>query len=599
MALIDQIIRATRTGEQVILTPESSRIATRLPTGKAATENPLTQNLLVGTHAMDAGGTLPKNLQLIGTNPAYNQRLTGGPLLNQAEDLAKQYRDNLLYLYDATPDEMHGQAKLWYDGANFLANQFAQKFGTKPEAAAGVMASLSPQKDWYQNVSLAERLMGAVRAAKKQGLTKEQKEVLTELYPGDKYKKDILAVKERSWDNLTDTQKAMWVRSYDKVNNPSRYRIVTPDGKFIDFAKTQGGENRKVAWGSNTEIGKAISVLENPSIENISSQMGSAHKVRNFYNNIIKPNDPYGDVTIDTHAVAAAHLEPFSGKSVPVSHNFGTLKGGANTSLTGAQGTYGIYSDAYRMAANELGILPRELQSITWEAVRGLFPAAYKNEANAQRIANIMNNYKTGQITLDQAQRMVTESAGGITLPSWFQRGKDITKMGGMSPSSFRSSAPVGVLSALLGGKYLKDRMMTPQEQAARVIKPNEESDMAKLVNKTLMESYDPSPDVGSIKGVANNPVSQGAASLGMTLQGVGKNMQDAGPLGWMAGTAVEDLGNISQRAGYGESKITDPGMAVLDLMALNPSLYLSRGVANAMKDKDRNSMLMRQIFGD
>jgi hypothetical protein len=33
--------------------------------------------------------------------------------------------------------------------------------------------------------------------------------------------------------------------------------------------------------------------------------MGERHKVRNFYNNIYDPNSPYGDVTIDTHAVAA------------------------------------------------------------------------------------------------------------------------------------------------------------------------------------------------------------------------------------------------------------------------------------------------------
>ena len=455
MSIFDNIFRAIRAAEDVPLTSESSRIATRFPTGKGS-EDPLSQNVIIGTPAMEQGGTLGKNLDIIQASPEYNLRMSDGSLLDRAGDLAKQYRDNLIYLYEATPDEMHGQAKLWYDGANSLANQFSQKFGTTPEAAAGVMAALSPQKDWYQNVSLAERLMGAVNAAKKQGMTKEMKEKISEIYPGDKYKKDRDAVLSRPFDKLTDEQKAMWVRSYDQANNPRRYRIVTPDGKFMDFAKTKAGENAKAAWGSNTEIGKAISVLENPSIENISAKMGGQHKVRNFYNNIIRPNDPYGDVTIDTHAVAAAHLEPFSGKSVPVSHNFGTKA--ASTKSTGAQGTYGIYADAYRMAADELGIKPRELQSITWEAVRGLFPAAFKTDANAQRISNIMNNYKTGQISLDQAQKMVTEQAGGIILPSWFNRGKDVTKASGMSPSSFKSAGPVGVLSALTAMNYLNEQ---------------------------------------------------------------------------------------------------------------------------------------------
>jgi hypothetical protein len=87
-----------------------------------------------------------------------------------------------------------------------------------------------------------------------------------------------------------------------------------------------------------------------------------------------------------------------------------------------------------------------------------LFPAAFKTDANAQRISNIMNNYKTGQISLDQAQKMVTEQAGGIILPSWFNRGKDVTKTSGMSPSSFKSAGPVGVLSALTAMNYLNEQ---------------------------------------------------------------------------------------------------------------------------------------------
>jgi hypothetical protein len=65
-----------------------------------------------------------------------------------------------------------------------------------------------------------------------------------------------------------------------------------------------------VAWGSNVEIAKAISAIGNPTRDNVSERMGEKHKVRNFYNNIFDPQSTHGDVTIDTHAVAAALLRP-------------------------------------------------------------------------------------------------------------------------------------------------------------------------------------------------------------------------------------------------------------------------------------------------
>ena len=112
--------------------------------------------------------------------------------------------------------------------------------------------------------------------------------------------------------------------------------------------------------------------------------------------------DKAGDVTIDTHAVAAGLLRPLSGKSIEVTHNFGGT-GIANSSITGNKGTYALYAEAYRQAAKERGVLPREMQSITWEAVRGLFNPQYKGQAsNVQYIDNIWAQYKSGDITIEE-----------------------------------------------------------------------------------------------------------------------------------------------------------------------------------------------------
>ena len=79
----------------------------------------------------------------------------------------------------------------------------------------------------------------------------------------------------------------------------------------------------KAAWGSLNEIGKAVASIDaNGDVNTISVLMGERHKVRNFYNNIYSPNSLFGDVTIDTHAVAAGLLRPLSGNSLEVDHNF-------------------------------------------------------------------------------------------------------------------------------------------------------------------------------------------------------------------------------------------------------------------------------------
>ena len=141
------------------------------------------------------------------------------------------------------------------------------------------------------------------------------------------------------------------------------------------------------------------------------------HKVRSFYNNILSPMSDQGDVTIDTHAVAAAHLRPFSGEHIEVKENF---KQGGKASVTGAVGAYGLYADAYRQAAAEVGILPREMQSITWEAVRGLFTPGFKGqEKNQEIIANIWKKYDAGDITIDQARQEIFDEAGGINRAAW------------------------------------------------------------------------------------------------------------------------------------------------------------------------------------
>jgi hypothetical protein len=189
------------------------------------------------------------------------------------------------------------------------------------------------------------------------------------------------------------------------------------------------GTEAGAGWGSLVEIAKAIrSVEEANNPAEISNLMGVKHKVRNFYNNIVSPNSKHGDVTMDTHAIAAGLLRPLSGSSLEVAHNLDTSPGkgmpsAGGSDATGIRGTYPIFAEAYRRAAKDRGLLPREMQSITWEAVRGLFPRTWKRAKNVSAVDDIWNRYRNGHIDRNEARNKIFELTGasnGIQPPSWF-----------------------------------------------------------------------------------------------------------------------------------------------------------------------------------
>jgi hypothetical protein len=348
----------------------------------------------------------------------------------------KNVKDNLKWLYNQFSDEVRTITKLWYDGANIVSNEIANQYGYSTNQVSGVMAVLSPQMDWFRNLSLGKRVIDIYNTKMDSTLDDKMADYIrnantgtgkkvTPLFEGPANKlteKSIdLLIKEmqgKTFREMSLPEKAFFVRAYDEVYNTRDYENISPTGEINGFVMTDKGSRAKVGWGGFGPIMKAISILENGSIENISENLGNQHKVRNFFVNISNPNDKNA-VTIDTHAVAAALLKPLAGSDAEVNTN---LSGPPKSATTGLVGSYPVLADAYRELANELGILPRELQSITWEAVRGLYKASFKQSAkNKKAINDIWEEYRIGKITEKELYEQINTKAGGVSKPVWYE----------------------------------------------------------------------------------------------------------------------------------------------------------------------------------
>ena len=408
--------------------------------------------------------------------------------IEQADKIYSSLNDvatkNLGILIRMFPQDLRVFASLWYDGANLIANRFADAYNISLEQSSAILAVNSPQKDWYMNVALAERTMHIYTA--RQGYVFDssmannflkragEPELKTDKNGNSYYEGNATPVYDDEGNHATDSEgilqfnnwdsqkakdkrdkeakilnlglrgkalkdiqpisfnfkgkkvsyskealQARFVRMFSEATantsfrDPKTFNVIRPDGAILDRPTlSDKGKPRSIAWGSYSTIEKSIRILEAPQdqeMESVSKELGLMHKVRSFYNNIADPSNSSGHVTMDTHAIAALLLKPVSGNSTEVTQNFGG-KGTSSDATLGLSGLYPAFAEAYRSVAfqNDLSganYLVREVQSITWEAVRQLFPPKWKSNKNHVRVvAEIWNDYELGDITFEEAQ---------------------------------------------------------------------------------------------------------------------------------------------------------------------------------------------------
>jgi len=402
------------------------RISQRFPTGKT-TEDPLTDNLLINTDVMRQDpAKMQQTADIIADYPSTTNEMREMNPDERVNAFIEQLRGNYHAMYDLMPPERAERAGKWYLGANRIANERAHEVGVKPEAAAGVYAALSPQKDWFMNVYLGDQVLRTLDRNPK--VTKDMLRVAEGIKPfqTDDARDMLAASLGRRIQNLDPQAQAAAVRLYDETYNPRTYQKITPEGDYGDLVTTKAGEPAKPAWNTQNSIEKAVQAAQSGGdMSAISPLMGNKHKVRNFYNNIAAPElgAMFGDITADTHHIGAGLFRPLTGNSPEVlqgllSGSAGIAKG-PQSAVTGMQGLYPLYADATRLAAADRGIPTRQMQSVPWEAMRALFPPEFRTAANQGNIDDIWRMFGQNQITADEARSRTVDAAGGFKPPNW------------------------------------------------------------------------------------------------------------------------------------------------------------------------------------
>lgn len=435
---------ANEPGEQNLSAPydaeNSRRVSTRFPTAVSRTADPMSHEL-----------TLEHDM--IHENPAIAQRLAD-KIVRQNKSMVftpeevqqgakgifnsfiRQAKDNIKSVYERARNAgTHVSDRVWYDGAHAFTKTDAEANDMSHEQAAAVLASLSPQKDWDANVSLYKRIVDVVKNKGDIKMTPEmekkgaefvreinaanRKNVAAGKEPTEPWveKKLINKLKGKSFNQVEKPlEKAAWLRLYDEAHNSRGFDELHADGSVVGPRKTLGGVTEKVAWGDLLPIAKSIRILQDGSRENISQNLGENHKVRSFYNNIIDPNSPHGDVTADTHHVGLSLMRPVAGMDPEPKLNFD----GNGSSINGVHGTYPLYVEAARQAMQELNAehpdeppleYPRQLQSVTWVEWRKMFPPESRTLTTKAKVDSIWKEHLDGQITADEARTKISDYA--------------------------------------------------------------------------------------------------------------------------------------------------------------------------------------------
>ena len=130
--------------------------------------------------------------------------LLTGDIEADAQRYMQHVRDNLLFLHDSVPPEIRERSRLWYEGANRMAAERAKYYGLPDASVAGIYAALSPQKDWFMNVSLGDRVLHTYMNHLDQPFTSEMAATAQRIYGKPQYEINMQHVSRARLRDLDD-----------------------------------------------------------------------------------------------------------------------------------------------------------------------------------------------------------------------------------------------------------------------------------------------------------------------------------------------------------------------------------------------------------
>ncbi len=393
--------------------------------------------------------------------PNFTEKELSGTPAQQAKAIVDHMASNDKFLYEhageawlkdkSSPNYNPKQniledSKVWYGGAHARGEAIAERDGFHPASVMGMIAKLSPQKDWDMNVEMADRLSHIYRnqqdtkwspemektakdtVAKQLAASVKAYTQATGAPPTKERYADMVAKKEGVLAAARDhtlancpsvLAQAAWIRTYDETYHSSAFSSFNPDGSRGANVKTAAGVDQKLVWNTNGFIADGIKMLNaNGHPDKISEILGDGHKVRSFYNNILDPTSPNHDVTGDTHQVGANLFRSGKAIAVAVGQNLNTMDAKAkempggnvtipSSKVTGINGTYPFHADAVRQAAKEEGVIPNAMQAVSWVVKRASFSRA-SDEALA-KVEKTWHEYHdaNGRISQRETQEKV------------------------------------------------------------------------------------------------------------------------------------------------------------------------------------------------
>lgn len=312
---------------------------------------------------------------------------------------------------DEAATRLHAE---WYPFAHRWLAELADgnpNHGVSRPGAWAATASLSPGADWAHNVAWAKRVIEAIsddvevrpewiRAS--YDLEREAGRVKGRGGGRPRYRRELVG---KRLSELNDEQAAYALRAWHD------YDPVTQLGGHAGFGTPGALANPQ----SSENLIKAVKVLRDGSLENIDATLGGL-KVRSFYMNLADPFDrTWLNVTIDSHHFGLANGAPWT-----TSYRFISTKAGSHNVTerpshagTGINGTYVVSVEATRRATeifnrrHGTNFLPNQLQSITWELHRALYPRDYRTAELIARIEAIRTARARGRITRFQEAILV------------------------------------------------------------------------------------------------------------------------------------------------------------------------------------------------